>query len=105
MTFTEATVEGAQRNRIDDAFKRSVRKFRDGIALTFSDRGWTFRELDVAVGRVARCLIDLGLRKGERVAAFGRNSDAYLILWLACCRTGLVHVPINYALTIGELRY
>jgi fatty-acyl-CoA synthase len=45
------------------------------------------------------------LNKGDRVAAYARNSDAYLLLWLACNRTGLVHVPINYALTSGELKY
>ena len=39
------------------------------------------------------------------MAAYGRNSDAYLIAFLACCRAGLVHVPVNYALTGGELRY
>jgi fatty-acyl-CoA synthase len=45
------------------------------------------------------------LQPGDRVAAYGRNSDAYLIAFLACCRAGLVHVPVNYALTGGELRY
>jgi fatty-acyl-CoA synthase len=45
------------------------------------------------------------LAAGDRVGAYGRNSDAYLLLWLACTRAGFVHVPINYALTERELRY
>ena len=35
----------------------------------------------------------------------GRNSDAYLLAFLGCASAGLVHVPINYALTGGELTY
>ncbi len=43
--------------------------------------------------------------KGDRVAAYGRNSDAYLLLFLACAKAGLVHVPVNYALSGDELFY
>jgi len=99
------TGAAVRRNTIADGFRRAARKFGERTALTFAERVWSFNELDLAAGRVARALLDLGLNKGERVAAYARNSDAYLILWLACGRAGLVHVPINYALTIGELRY
>jgi len=58
-----------------------------------------------ASGRIAARLQAAGLRPGDRVAAFGRNSAAYLLTWLGCCRAGLVHVPANYALTAGELAY
>ncbi|WP_315834100.1 acyl-CoA synthetase [Bradyrhizobium prioriisuperbiae] len=94
-----------RRNTIADGTRRAAAKFRDRIALTFADRQWTFMSLEIAAGRVAHRLVALGLKKGDRVAAYARNSDAYLILWLACNRTGLVHVPINYALTSGELKY
>ena len=46
-----------------------------------------------------------GLEDGARIAAYGINSDAYLIAFLACSRAGYVHVPVNYALTGEELRY
>ncbi len=95
----------ARRNTISDAFRRTARRFRDRMALRFEDRAWSFRELDRAVDRVAGSLLDAGLAPGDRIGAFGRNSDAYLILWLASTRAGLVHVPINYALTGRELRY
>lgn len=94
-----------RRNAIADATRRAAAKFRDRVALTFADRQWTFTALELAAGRVAHRLVELGLTKGDRVAAYARNSDAYLILWLACNRTGLVHVPVNYALTSGELKY
>ena len=95
----------AGRNTLSDAIRRVAARFRDREALVFADRTWSFRAIDTATSRVARRLTDSGLRPGDRVAAYGRNSDAYLIAFLACCRAGLVHVPVNYALTGGELRY
>jgi fatty-acyl-CoA synthase len=95
----------AGRNTLSDGIRRAAGKFRDREALVFAGRSWSFRAIDTATSRVARRLIDAGLQQGDRVAAYGRNSDAYLIAFLACCRAGLVHVPVNYALTGGELRY
>ncbi len=95
----------AGRNTLSDGIRRAAARFRDREALVFGDRCWSFRALDSAASRVACRLTDMGLRPGDRVAAYGRNSDAYLIAFLACCRAGVVHVPVNYALTGGELRY
>jgi len=95
----------AGRNTLSDGVRRAAGKFRDREAVVFAGRSWSFQAIDTATSRVARRLIDAGLQSGDRVAAYGRNSDAYLIAFLACCRAGLVHVPVNYALTGGELRY
>ncbi|MBN8891817.1 MAG: acyl-CoA synthetase [Rhodospirillales bacterium 70-18] len=94
-----------RRNTIADAVHRAATHFGDRTALTFGDRAWSFRALDEAAGRIGRHLLSLGLTRGDRVAAYGRNSDAYVLLWLACVRVGLVHVPVNYALTGEELTY
>ncbi|MSP30891.1 MAG: acyl-CoA synthetase [Acetobacteraceae bacterium] len=95
----------AGRNTIGDALRRAAMNFRDAAALHFAGRDWSFQALDHAADRVARRLLTLGLVKGDRVLAYGRNSDAYLLLWLGCARAGLVHVPVNYALTAAELEY
>jgi fatty-acyl-CoA synthase len=97
--------ERTRRNTLGDALHRAAARFGARPALAFGDRLWRYRDLDDAADRVAHRLHALGLRHGERVAAYGRNSDAYLLLWLGTLRAGLVHVPINYALTGGELRY
>ncbi len=90
---------------VDDVVRRAALRHPDRTALLFADRTWTYRELDDAVSRAAGVLLGRGLAKGERVAAYGRNSDAYAIGFLACSRAGLVHVPVNYALTGDELAY
>jgi len=97
--------ERARRNTIGDALHRVAMRYADRPALIYGDRTWRYRDLDAGADRVARRLLDAGLAKGDRVAAYGRNSDAYLLLWLGTLRAGLVHVPMNYALTGGELGY
>ncbi|MFC4605869.1 acyl-CoA synthetase [Rhodococcus kronopolitis] len=92
-------------NTVDGVLRRSAARFPDRTALSFDARRWTYRELDDAVTRAAGHLLTLGLSAGERVAAYGTNSDAYVIGFLACARAGLVHVPVNYALKGEELSY
>lgn len=94
-----------QQNTIGAALNRSARKHADRLALAFNDRRWRYGELNLAVNRVANALLDAGLAPGDRLAVYGKNSDAYVIAWLAATRAGLVHVPVNYALTADELGY
>lgn len=98
-------IRHAGRNTIGDALTRVASKYRDRTALVFGDRTWSFAALQKAADRVAAGLLAQGIAPGDRVAAYGRNSDAFLILWLACARAGFVHVPINYALVGRELHY
>ncbi|MBY6414352.1 acyl-CoA synthetase [Rhodococcus sp. BP-252] len=92
-------------NTIDGVLRRSAARFPERTAITFEGRSHTYRELDDAVSRAARRLLALGLVTGDRVAAYGVNSDAYVVGFLACARAGLVHVPVNYALVGDELKY
>jgi fatty-acyl-CoA synthase len=90
---------------VDGVLARSAHRTPDRVALRFADRTWTYRELDDAVTRAAGHLAEMGVGAGDRVATYGRNSDAYLLAFLGCARLGAVHVPINYALTGEELSY
>ncbi len=95
----------AQVNTIGAALSRSVRKNAASVALKFEDRLWTYQELDQAVNKVANQLLQTGLKQGDRVIAYGKNSDAYVLAWLAILRAGMVHVPTNFALNTEELGY
>ena len=99
-------MELATRITIGDGLRRAAEIYRDKPALTFAGRTWSFADINLAADRVARRLLACGsLQRGDRIGALGRNSDAYLFLWLGCTRAGLIHVPINYALTGGELDF
>ncbi|MFD9612834.1 fatty acyl-CoA synthetase [Streptomyces sp. NPDC059083] len=94
---------------VDGHLRASARRVPDRIAVRYADRTWTYAELDAAVSTAAAVLREphhgLGLPESARVATYGHNSDAYLIAFLACARSGLVHVPVNHHLTGGDLAY
>ncbi|MGW3650700.1 acyl-CoA synthetase [Streptomyces sp. NPDC000878] len=90
---------------VDGVLRRSAQRVPARVAVEYRERAWTYEELDEAVSRAAGLLRGEGLAPGERVAAYGHNSDAYLIAFLACARAGLVHVPVNQNLTGDDLAY
>ncbi|WP_217140030.1 acyl-CoA synthetase [Streptomyces sp. AC627_RSS907] len=90
---------------VDGMLRRSARRTPTRVAVEYRDRSWTYGELDTAVSRAASVLLERGLTPGDRVGAYGHNSDAYLIAFLACARAGLVHVPVNQNLTGDDLAY
>ncbi|MEZ7002942.1 acyl-CoA synthetase [Streptomyces sp. AD55] len=93
------------RSTVDGVLRRSARRTPARVAIEYRDRSWTYEELDAAVSRAATVLRERGLAPGDRVAAYGHNSDAYLIAFLACARAGLVHVPVNQNLTGDDLAH
>ncbi|MFI6035865.1 acyl-CoA synthetase [Streptomyces sp. NPDC051315] len=90
---------------VDGVLRRSARRTPARVAVEYRDRTWTYEQLDEAVSRAAGVLLGQGLAPGDRVGAYGHNSDAYLIGFLACARAGLVHVPVNQNLTGDDLAY
>lgn len=90
---------------VSDLIRRSAGRFTTDTAIEFADRTWSYAELDSAVTAVARKLVRLGVTKGDRVAAYGKNSDLFVLLYLGCARAGFIHVPVNYQLKNDELDY
>ncbi|MFJ1829628.1 acyl-CoA synthetase [Streptomyces sp. NPDC088178] len=97
---------GVWSSTVDGVVARSARRTPGRTALRYTERSWTYAELDTAVSTAAAVLTgEHGLRPGDRVASYAHNSDAYLIGYLACARAGLVHVPVNQNLTGDDLTY
>jgi malonyl-CoA/methylmalonyl-CoA synthetase len=73
-------------------------KTRDGAVITYG-------ELWESVGKLARVLIDVGVRPGDRVAAQVEKTPPALMLYLACLKAGAVFLPLNPAYTPTEIGY
>lgn len=104
-TAIKEQIRISQRNSVSLQLSRVAATQRDNVALKYQDTRWTYTGLDQAVTVAAARFGELGLVRGDRVAVMGKNSDTFLILFLAAARAGLVHVPINFALTGPELQY
>ena len=98
-------ITAPRQSTIADLVRRSAQRTPDAVAVEFADRVWTYAQWDTAVTAVARHLLSLGLAPGDRVAAYGANSDVYALLFLGSARAGLIHVPINYQVRGEELDY
>src|SRR5690625_5721368 len=89
----------SQRSSVSLHFARVAATQRETVALKYQDRHWTYAKLNDAITVAAAQLRQFDLHPGDRVAVKGKNYDTFLILFLAACRAGLVHVHINFALT------
>lgn len=58
----------------------------------------SYSDLDANSNRFANCLLDGGVRSGERVAVMLQNRPEYLYCWFGLAKIGAVMVPINTAL-------
>jgi fatty-acyl-CoA synthase len=90
---------------IGEILRRSAATAPAKPALVFGERTWSYAELQRAAEEAAAELLERGVEPGEKVAVLGRNSDRYLIAWLATQLIGAVHVPINFMLNANEVGY
>ena len=73
--------------------------------LLYKDQKWTYGELNEAVNRVAHGLIDLGLKKYDKLCIMLPNVPDYIFIWFGAAKLGVVEVPINTAHKGDILQY
>ena len=81
---------------------RTARRWPDRIALVDGPRQRSYAQLDQAATKLARALVDLGLKPGQRVAFVQDNCIEYVETVVAIARAGGVLVPLLGALTENE---
>jgi acyl-CoA synthetase (AMP-forming)/AMP-acid ligase II len=65
----------------------------------------TYAELESRANRLANSLLDMGLRKGDRVAVMLFNCTEFVEVDCAFAKAGLVVVPINWRYVDKEIEY
>jgi fatty-acyl-CoA synthase len=86
-------------------FLRAVRRTPTALALSYRERNWSYDDLLAAALAGAERLKGMGVNAGDRVAAFAKNSDCYVIAWLATQAIKAVHVPLNFRLRPNEVAH
>jgi long-chain acyl-CoA synthetase len=89
----------------DEMLAFTAQRFPENEALIFREVNLTYRELDALVNAMAHALLDLGVRKGQCVCLFLKNSPELFISWFAIARIGAIISPINPAYKERELLY
>jgi acyl-CoA synthetase (AMP-forming)/AMP-acid ligase II len=86
-----------------DVIERGASVYGDAPAVIQDGRPRSFREFKRRVDDLATGLRALGIGKGERVCVLAQNDAAYLELYGACARQGIIAYPINWRLTGEEV--
>jgi malonyl-CoA/methylmalonyl-CoA synthetase len=86
--------------QLGDLFDLSLVGRRDTVALDYDApdgtvRTLTFGEVDTRANRMARALAARGVSRGDRLCVHLANRIAFLDLFLACVRMGVIMVPVN----------
>lgn len=89
----------------DEFLTHWARERPDRLAMREEDRVFTYGELDDRTAKVATALLAAGLKKGDRVAWIGKNSDLYFTLFFGAARAGIVMAPIGWRLSPTEWAY
>ncbi|RQW44276.1 AMP-binding protein [Novosphingobium sp. LASN5T] len=92
---------------IGGALREAGRRWGDRLALASRHQGirWTWAELDAEADRIATGLLDLGVRKGDRVGIWAPNCAEWTVIQFASARIGAVLVTINPAYRVSEVEY
>jgi len=77
----------------------------NATAIIADDVPCSYRELEHRINKLSRALVDLGVKKGDRVAVLLHNCREYIEIFFALARLGAVIVPINWRLAVPEMAF
>lgn len=86
-----------------EALARHAAERPHQVALRFEDRVTDYATFDAHATQIANGLLAMGLKKGDRVAYLGKNSDWAVELALGTARAGMVLVPVIWRLAPAEV--
>ncbi|HOO91690.1 MAG TPA: AMP-binding protein, partial [Syntrophales bacterium] len=88
---------------IGELLTRAAKWYPDKTAAVFEEKRFTYREFNDRANSLANALLDLGVRKDERVALICHNSHYYAESVFAIAKIGAVSTNLNWRLSGREL--
>lgn len=76
----------------------------DFPAIHFQDRTYTSREVSEITDRVARILLSMGVKKGDRVVTILPSNPEYVFTFVAANKIGAITVPMDVRYRLTDLR-
>jgi fatty-acyl-CoA synthase len=86
---------------------KTVEKYPDNPAVVYVDRDFrlTYRQFATCVDEIAKGLMALGVKKGEKVGIWATNVPYWVILQFATAKIGAVLLTVNTNYKTAELEY
>jgi len=80
---------------LNEMLEDAARKYPDAPCTIFKGARITYREMNELTDRLAAGLVDLGIKKGDRVGIFMPNTPQFVLAYFAILKAGAVGVAIN----------
>jgi len=90
---------------VHEMLRKSAKSYPDHIAISFMDKEITYRELNVLSDKFATVLVELNVKKGDRVAVFMLNVPQFVIAYYGILKAGAVVVLCNPLFKAHELAF
>jgi acyl-CoA synthetase (AMP-forming)/AMP-acid ligase II len=90
---------------LGEILRVNASKYGDKLAVKDSKRQMTFSEYNTRANRLANGLLNLGLKKGDRMAVISCNCLEFMEIYAATAKAGIVVVPINWRLSPKDMEY
>jgi len=106
-TSTESEVPWLDALTIGQVLTETARRFPAHDAAVFTNLNWrrNWSMMVQEVDTVARALLAIGLRRGDRFGVWATNIPEWVLLQFATARIGVILVTINPSYRTGELAY
>src|SRR5699024_4907068 len=91
--------------QVNSLIDRNAQQCPDKTYLFYQDQQITYKELHRKVNQVAAALRKRGVKKGDRIGLYLRNSPYFIYSWFAINRIGAVIVPINTSYLVNETSF
>ncbi|MDR9459385.1 MAG: long-chain fatty acid--CoA ligase [Dehalococcoidia bacterium] len=88
-----------------ESLARNARKFPDKEALIYGETRLTYKQFNARVNQLAHAFLDLGIKKGSKVAILAFNCNQFMESYFALGKIGAVAAPLNFRLHAEELSY
>jgi acyl-CoA synthetase (AMP-forming)/AMP-acid ligase II len=94
---------GGQVFTVYDMIARGASLHGEAPAVIQGETSLSFQDFKRRVDELAGGLAALGIGKGDRICVLAQNDTAYLVLYGACARLGILAYPIDWRLTAEEV--
>ena len=88
---------------LNELLPKAIKLYSKRKAIVCEDTKLTYDEFGRRVWRLCHGLIEVGLKKGDRLAVLHENCHVFLETYFAAAHLGLILVPLNFRLSPKEL--
>ena len=85
--------------------KRAVSQYGKKVGVVDGDKRFTYAQFGKRINRLSNALVDMGVRKGDRVGVIDMNTHRLLELHFGVPQIGAILLPINIRLSPREIAY